>query len=67
MRFAVLVRGELRFLGEQVIILEENCLDVTLHRYTAGPISMLGMMVPSEVDAGKFRPFPFCDDLVVLL
>ena len=43
----VLVRGELRFLGEQVIILEESFLDVTLHGYAAGPISMLDMIVPS--------------------
>ena len=63
----MLVRGELRFLGERVIILEENFLDVTLHRYAAGPISMLGVIVPSEVDAGKFHPFPVCGDLVVLL
>ena len=63
----MLVRGELWFLGEQVIILEENFLDVTLHRYAAGPIRILGMIVPSEVDASKFCPFPFCDDLVALL
>ena len=43
----MLVRGELRFLGEQVIILEENFLDLTLHGYAAGPISMLDMIVPS--------------------
>ena len=61
------VRGELRFLGERVVILEDNFLDVTLHRYAAGPISMMGMIVPSEVNAGKFRPFPVCGDLVVHL
>ena len=63
----MLVWGEFWFLGELVIILEENFLDVTLHRYAAGPISMLGMIVPSDVDAGKFRPFSVCGDLVVLL
>ena len=63
----MLVRGELWFLGERVIILAENYLDVTLHRYAAGPISMLGMIVPSEVDARKFCPLPVCGDLVVLL
>ena len=45
--FTVLVRGELRFLGEWVHILDENFLDVTLHGYAAGPISMLDMIVPS--------------------
>ena len=63
----MLVRVELRFIGERVIILEEEFLDVTLHRYAAGPISMLGIIVPSEVDAGEFRPFPVSGDLVVLL
>ena len=63
----MLVRGELRFLGERVVILEENFLDVTLHRYATGPISMLGMIVPSKVDVGKFRPFPVCGDVVVHL
>ena len=63
----MLVRGELRFLGERVIILEEKSFDVTLHGYAVGPISMLGMIVPSEVDAGKFRPFPVCGDIIVLL
>ena len=43
----MLVRGELQFLGERVIILEENFIDVTLHVYAAGPIIMLDMIVPS--------------------
>ena len=63
----MLVRGKLRFLGERIVILEENFLDLTLHRYAADPISMLGIIVPSEVDAGKFRLLPVCGDLVVLL
>ena len=50
-----------------MIILEKNFLDITLHGYAASSISMMGMIVPSEVDAGKFRPFPVCGDLVVLL
>ena len=57
----------MRFLGEWLIILEENFLDVTLHGYAASSISMMGMIVPSEFDAGKFCPFPVCGDLVVLL
>ena len=67
LRFCGAFAGVLRFLGERVVILEENFLDVTLHRYVAGPISMLGMIVPSEVDAGKKIPFPLCGDIVVLL
>ena len=63
----MLVRGELRFLGEGVIIIKENFPDVTLHRYAAGPISMLGLIVPREVDAGKCCPLPVCGDIVVLL
>ena len=63
----MLVWGELRFLGERVVILEENFLDITLHRYAAGLIRMLGMIVPSEVNAGKFRSFPVCGDLVIHL
>ena len=58
MRFCGACAGELRFLGERVVILEENFLDVTLHRYAAGPISILGMIVPSEVDAGGFFSLP---------
>ena len=50
-----------------MIILEKNVIDVTLHGYAASSISMMGMIVPSKVDAGKFCPFPVCGDLVVLL
>ena len=49
-----------------MIILEKSFLDVTLHGYAASSISMMGMIVPSEVDDGKFCPFPVCGDLVVL-
>ena len=46
-------------------ILEEHFRNISLHRDAAGPISVPGMIIISEVDAGKFRSFPVRGDLVI--
>ena len=48
-------------------ILEEHFRNISIHRYEAGPISVPGIIIPSEVDAGKFRSLPVRGDLVVHL
>ena len=58
----------MRFLGtcvvrvavslERVSILEEHFCYISLHRDTAGTISMPGMIIPSEVGAGHVLLLP---------
>ena len=67
----------MRFLGtcvvrvavslERVSILEEHFRDVSFHGDAAGSVSVPGMIIPSEFDAGKFYSFPVRCDLVVHL
>ena len=48
-------------------ILEEHFRDISLHRDAEGPISVPSMIIPSKVDARKFRSFPVRGDIVVHL
>ena len=52
--------------GNHLFKVDDACKKLC-DRYASGPISMLGMIVPIEVDAVKFRPFPVYGDLVVHL
>ena len=48
-------------------IFEKTLFNVSIHGDAAGPIGVLGIIIPSEVDSCKFCPFPVYGDLVVLL
>ena len=45
------VRRELWFDGAGVSLFEENSCNVSIHGDTAGPIGVLEIIIPSEVDS----------------
>ena len=54
--------GELSFLWDGMIILEEDCCDVFIHGEATGSL----LVVPGEVDAGVEVAFPILGKVVVL-
>ncbi len=52
----------LRFIGAQVIVLEDDFGNVSIHSKSNGAC----LIVPSEVNAGKFRSSPIHGNLIVL-
>ena len=55
--------GELSFLGDGMIILEEDCCDVFIHGEATGSF----LVVPDEVDSGVEIAIPVFGEIVVLL
>ena len=48
-------------------IFEENSCNVSIHGDAASPIGVPDIIIPNEVDAGKFCAVPVCGDLIMLL